>query len=63
MVSDAAIPHNLISEDDQAEIVDVLHIILLNIHTVLDRQREKKKNVPIGPQVSILLSGSKWDFG
>ncbi len=57
MISDAAISHNLISEDDQAQIVDVLHVILLNIHTVLDRQRKKKRLMQI-PMQTLLCPNS-----
>lgn len=35
VVSDAAVTHHLISEDDEPQVVDVLNIILLHVHAIL----------------------------
>lgn len=35
VIPNAAVAYNLISKNNQAQIVDILHIILLHIHTVL----------------------------
>lgn len=37
VIPNAAIAYNLISKNNQAQIVDILHIILLHIHTVLNK--------------------------
>ncbi|TNN34303.1 hypothetical protein EYF80_055537 [Liparis tanakae] len=42
VVSDAAVAHHLVSEDDEAQVVHVLHIVLLNVHTVLGNERERR---------------------
>lgn len=39
MVSDAAVAHHLIPEDNEAQVVHVLHVILLNVYAVLDFNR------------------------
>ena len=35
---DTWISNNLISEDHQTKIVNILHTVLLNVHTILIRQ-------------------------
>lgn len=35
VVPDAAVADHLVPEDDEAQVVDVLHIVLLNVHSVL----------------------------
>lgn len=35
VVPDAAVTDHLVPEDDEAQVVDVLHIVLLNVHSVL----------------------------
>lgn len=44
MVSDAAVPNDLVSEDDQAQVIDILYVILLHIHTVLEIQNTQRKH-------------------
>lgn len=39
VVPDAAIADHLVPEDDEAQVVDVLHIVLLNVHSVLGEPR------------------------
>lgn len=43
VVSDAAVPNYLVSEDDQAQVIHILDIILLHIHAVLKIQTHKEK--------------------
>lgn len=50
VVSDAAVTDYLISKDDKTEVVDVLNIILLHIHTIL-WTKYKKENVRITPDI------------
>lgn len=38
VVSDAAVSNDLVSEDDQAQVIHVLYVILLHIHAVLEIQ-------------------------
>lgn len=38
VISNAAIAHNLVTKNNQAQIVDVLHIVLLHIHAVLQQR-------------------------
>ena len=38
MVSDDRVAHDLVSEDHQAQVVDVLYAVLLHVHTVLQTQ-------------------------
>lgn len=45
MVSDAAVPNHLVSEDDQAQVIDILYVILLHIHTVLEIQTHKENGL------------------
>lgn len=40
MVSNAAVAHHLVPEYDEAEVVHILHIVLLNIDPVLRDKRE-----------------------
>lgn len=47
MVSDATVADHLISKDDETQIVDVLYIILLNIHAVLWWE-EKNRGMMLG---------------
>ena len=35
VVSDAAVAHHLVPEDDEAQVVHVLHVVLLHVHSVL----------------------------
>lgn len=35
VVPDAAVADHLVPEDDEAQVVDILYIVLLNIHSVL----------------------------
>ena len=33
MVPDAAVTHHLVPEDDQAQVVDILTVVLLHVHS------------------------------
>jgi len=35
VVPDAAVAHHLVPEDDEAQVVDILHVVLLHVHAVL----------------------------
>lgn len=43
VVSDAAIADHLISKDDKTQVVDILHVVLLDVDPVL-RDRHTKKD-------------------
>ena len=43
MVSDAAVAHHLVSEDDEAQVVHILYIILLDVYPVLGCHRKDSK--------------------
>lgn len=45
VIPDAAIPYDLISKNDQAQVVDILHIVLLHIHSVLQQGINSNKTV------------------
>lgn len=64
VVSDAAVAHDLIPEDDEPEVVDVLNIILLHIHTIL--WTETRENARITParasSNSVLLHNRNLDL-
>lgn len=38
VVPDAAVADHLVPEDDEAQVVDILHIVLLNIHSILEER-------------------------
>lgn len=41
MVSNAAVSHYLVPEYDEAKVVYILHVILLNVHPVLKNKNEE----------------------
>lgn len=44
VVSDAAVAYHLVSEDDQAQVVHVLHIVLLYVNPVLKEQAQSQQS-------------------
>lgn len=38
MVSDAAVADHLVPEDDEPQVIDVLHVVLLHVHAVLQEE-------------------------
>lgn len=54
VVSDAAITNHLVPKDDKTQVVDVLYVVLLNIHPVLQHKQRQGVNVQynIGAQRS-----------
>lgn len=38
MVSDAAVADHLVPEDDEPQVIDILHVVLLHIHAVLHEE-------------------------
>lgn len=45
MISNATVAHNLVPEYDEAEVVHIFHIVLLNIDSILvSKRRERGKN-------------------
>lgn len=58
MVPDAAVADHLVPKDDEAQVVDVLHIVLLNVHSVLGTEGEGAyvSNTINSPTIKILTS-------
>lgn len=38
VVPDAAVADHLVPEDNEAQVVDILHVVLLNVHSVLEER-------------------------